>query len=981
MIFYVDLDYNLISDPTSTGTVYFSTSAPGFLSPDSTQYAPGLDSVSGFASTLSLGIDGRTTGPAPPRDVAIRIYHEVAGKNRVSAIDPATRNLIGQAASLKGVGVGGDGTIYSQGSPYTVASGKVIRHKRFGRAYDEITIRPHADAHRITVPSGRLVGYPNGLRFDGNSAEAEITGYTAVPTEFTLGAAVMLPRVWSVGSSDTMTIAGTRSARLYMTKTTNEYGRQLHFAYEKSGPTTVVIDGPTFDADESVKFLTCRVDTAYTGGIGTGVSVEFGVGQDFETANNGSDTFSATAEAWKLGRFRTSTTDTADTIIGAWFLFDDQLSDTQLISYISQRLTGDEEGLVWYFPGVAVGGDLLDYATTNKEAPLDAAITNATAAPLLLGASELSGAVMPEVIGYQPNAPLTAIDPPRKIYRAGESLGSIGFRALGTALSPEISVYDRGVPYGLDAIYDSILDFSDNPPSASGLVTVSPWMGGLVRIHTEVDGVENTADVTGASSWPTSLTLGSGGRISFGTSLNSVFGGSQWAFELWWAWDDEDSSGNNYVFNSAYMEIRSTFYPNEGGRDVSIQVRINTTAGENSLVLSVDSIRRNATVAMRIEAYNVDGSNCAARLLINGRVVDTASEVSQLAASGLDDAELGPDGGLGRFNLTHTLPMRLWSTVGSSDADAESKQRLYLYENPSPSATGLEGLWYRYTTSVSVLADETANGRDGTLISDGFWCPGIPATDRLSAAKYLLGKSSTSVAFGETAYDHDISTISYHIAGGATTQDPDQPVGISAAQAAASVLSGGGLYLLLNPDNTAIIGQAQDPATATPVASVQVRFVDSLGFADYEALPSVIEALYAPNPTVQTSVLAGADTDRRSFAERPYRSLDEPVGDNRTLYGDDPAPDGRRWLIDTKFADRDPARAEAVRVAAQWDSPRPVRPFHVIGSDPSATDAGFTSYQPGDVLTIRHERLPGGSVNILITDKVPGSTSDRFTGR
>jgi hypothetical protein len=900
--------------------------------------------------------------------VTVSILHEVAGDNRVSAIDPETVNLLGQSAYLRGVGVGGDGTVYTLASPFTIANGKVLSHKRVGKSHDEITIRPHSAAFRATVPSGRLVGYNNALRFATTSDQAEITGYTSTPATFTLGSRVIMPRVW--GSATSWTIAGNQSCRLYIKQTTGT-GRQLHLDYEKAGPTIVTIDGPTFNAAEDVPAITARVDTAYASG--TGVSVTFGIDGAFATATSTSGAFLDSSTAWKLGRWKTSTVDTADTIIGAWYLFDSALTDTETISFNSQRLTGDEDGLIWFFPGVSVGGLLLDYAAANASAPLDATITSAVAAPLLLGTPELAGVTMPAVIGYVQNAPATSIDPPRKIYRmAGEDV----------CYMP--TVVDRQVPYEIEFSYDSLLDFADFPPTISGKVTVCPYGGGLFRVHKEVDGVENSADVLGHSVQDWAIAYGRERGVAYSTrpGFHPTAGGD-FSFEISFLYGGDwlgfvfQSGDGLFTASDGFVHITSSVGSAASEGYGWFDVRIVTTGAD--LLIPMGILWKNSTYHVKVDAWE-DGADVKGRVLVNGKVVASGTKSSvSLATTASNPTFSGTVSGVSFYRLIVGRAM-MWNFVEATDALAEAAQREYMYTNPSPSETGLVALWYRHSGDVATLVDETSNGYDFTVSGDAIYLPGIAATDRLSAATYLLlNKSGTAVTYDETAYDYEPSAISYHIAGGATTQDPNQPSGISVASAAAAVLSGGGLYLLTDPDGSATIGQAQDPATATPTASVRVEFVNELDTAGYEFQPSLVEALYAPNPTVQSSVLAGADTDRRSFAERPYRSVEKPVGDNRARYADDAAPLGRRTILDTKFVNRSPAATEAARVAAQFDSPRPMRSFAIIGSD--GADQGYTSYQPGNVLTIQNERLPGGSVNVLILSTSKNRTMDLFTVR
>ena len=985
LIFLLDVDSVPLVSPFTTTTHHFSTESFGTGSgdaPPDIQFTPALgDNRFGTVATglSTSGVDNisvdttlggelqrvqsspnlRTTGPSRPKDVTIKIAHAVAGQPRVDGIDPETNNLMGQAAFLRGVGTGGDGTVYTFDDPFTVAKGTVVAHTRHGNEFDEITVRPSSSIHRVTLPGQVLAGYPSGLRFNGSTDYAEITGFTDVPKAFTLMCGALVPRAWDVGSG-TQTFASQRSVSFYFSQATG-LGRQLHLSYAHSGG-TATLDGPEFDADERVHFFTVVVDTEHASS--TGVEATFYIDQGpGTTVENTTDAFVYTSEAWRLGRFRTTTTQTADTILGAWALFDTELPARTVRSYTTQRLTGVEDHLTWWFPGDAVSSTLLDYASANAAAPLDAAITGATEAPLFLGTPDLAGTLLPAVYGSQKNVPLTAIDPARKIYRvAGDDVAAV------------TAVVDRQVPYEIEAEYDSPLDFADNPPTSSGNCTVCPYMGGLVRMHTEVDGVENSADVLGHSFWGNALVLGNDltdAHVSWGmTDLDPVYISGEWAVETWVALRKKDADTTADVL--AICDFwRMTATPIQGdGEQIRYTVTV-TKSDFSTLSLSYDSCV-NTTIPFRIEAKNDGSGGSLARLLVAGKVVDTASDGSTellTAASAFFTPELGRSTSGDGPDLASYLPVRLWSAAGSSDADAESKHQEYLFENPSPSASDLEGLWYRYSSSPTTLDDETANGYDGTISSTALWCPGH-ATDRLSVVNTILSHPSltTTTTFDSSAFSFNPSSIAVHVR-------DRRPIG----DVAADILSGGNLYMLHGPDETVTIGYVRDPATATPDAT---HWCELVKVEDIDLLfqPSSTVAYYGNNPLVQTSVLAGAEANRRAFAEKPDRVVEVEVGDNRTIYGDEEPPLGRALPINTMFVDRLPAQSVAKVIADMWDTVRPQRTVYLIGSD-GDRDNGFTSVRPGQILTLRHERFSGGSITVLVLRVVKNSTYDQFVVR
>lgn len=926
MTYLLDLDSVDPADSTDVITSYFAT-GEGFVTgpadtPASQVYQPGL--LSKPELVVELADDGMASGAASAREVTVDLARHLFGVDRLAALDG--REILNRHARLVAVGTGGDGTVYSYASPAVVADGVVSSTSRSSHTLT-LSIRPSSRAHRVELGRTKLLGYPNGLRFDGNSAEAAVPDST-IPAAFTLQALVLVPRIWSVGASDRMTVAAARSAHLYFERDpTDTWRRRLGFEYTTTAAAIVTVNGPTFDAREQTAWLSVRVDTAAGGG---GVDVRFGVDQAFADGASAS-AFVESVENWKLGRYRTSSTDSADTIIGAWALFDEWLSDRVLVNRQNGRLVGDEPELVWYFPGEATGVTLFDYATVNAASPLNATITTATAAPLFEGKADMVGTVLPDYIGHVRNAPLIPIDPARLIYRIGRDIGS-GYQVL-----------DRSVPYTLTT-YSSPLDLWDATAPAAGNAYFTPHLGGIVRLN-EIDGSDSTANVTGASLWDSAMWVPLDYTITevssfFISGTVGTFNGGQWAIEMWLI-----NLGSSPTLGvGSYARMNEVFEITEvENNDGSFTLRAKVSYGVGEIVLDYSRAWEvGSAVAIRLEAVD-DGADVTARLLINGRVDQSDVAVGQSLPTGLSARNLlfgnSPHGA---FSI---LPIRIWSAAGTSDANAETLHRTYLYSNPSPSATNLAGMWLEHHGDPTILIDDTSSGNNGNVSSVVRWAPGMPATDRISAVHQILERAGITPTERESAYDFDPSAV------GRVYDSP-----ISVARAAAELLRGGGLYLVLKPDGTAIIGMVVDPALATPAGTILVEDADP-AVADGPP-PSDVRATWGENPHVQEEGLAGADAALRSYAAREVREVTEEISDNRDVYDDEPPPQGRSLLVDTAFADQRPAVTEAQRIGLVWKSPRPVRALKLIHADASSGSGGFNAVELGEIYTIRW-REPG----------------------
>lgn len=930
LAYLLDLDHNDPADPSDVDTLYIcdASRTEGFgtvkgETPDAQQFLTLLKNrPSRIVETASGGL---SSGPTSARTITARLARYVSGgPDRLAALEG--RNIFGQRAFLRAVGTGGDGTAYPLTSPAVIADGTVVGSQKSSRYWD-VTIQPNRRIHQSFLPSRRLLGYPHGLRFNGNTAEADVP-YSTVPAAFTLVALLLTPMDWTVGATDHQTIFGQDSINAYY-EASSTYKRRVMLNVRNAADTGWhTLQGSEWEPDDEAHFMSWRFNT-------TTRAARVSLDTAFEDLTAPAD-FGALTANWKLGRLKNSMINAADTIIAGWAMFSEWLTDAQLINIMSGRMTGSEDDLVFWFPGESLAGTLFDYAEVNAASPLDATITDAVAAPMMTGTAELAGSLPPQPVGLVRNVPATPIDPSRKISSAGGNVGSI------------FSVYDRAVPYNIEATYSSPLDFADNPPTADGNVTACPRMGGLVRIHTERDGVENTIDCGGLGLYDFSLNLGTdfgNSKVDFGTQLDSVYNSGAWGQEIFF-YVGNDGPDAGVVWFSEQWRLTATFDSNDDSVSI-LKVLINLDGGGDLQMQVPVGVRRR--VAVKVQAWNDGSGGSASRMLVDGNVVATDSDNSNELDSITSSLAHQLMWSFEQMAHIGVLPMRLFSAVEATDALAEAEQRKYLFNNPPPTASDLEGLWVRSKGDPLVLVDETANGYDGTVDAGAVWGPRPGCVGPFGSAMSVL--DGVPVTVRDAAYVQvPLFSFGEHVSGERTLAD-----------IAASLLDGAGLFLVQFPDGSVEIGRQPDPSSDDPIGVLLVADADPAAVTNLP--PSAVRVRWGFNPAIQSSILAGADDDRRSFASKAWRSDDFEVEAsagilNRDLYSDDPLPDGRRLEFESGYYAKSAASVLAARRGEIWKGPRPVRKVRLLrrlAADGSGlgTNGAFCSVEVGGLYTIR----------------------------
>lgn len=956
-----------VNATTGADSQWFDASTGGYsgLSPRSVQYVPCIDgaSVSPFREQV---VDGRTVKePTPPADVSLTLLRYVNGIDRLSAL--IGRNILGRSATVGYVGTAADGTVYTPAAPFVIAQGQVIPPFKVAPDKWTITVRPQNALYQREVPSRALLGYRTGVLGNGDGAATTVivaTGYSTISAATTLVALVLVPRLWDIGASDTHAIWANKGLFFGAKRHTDGYSWRLFCRYSTTtGGTLEEIPGPVIEPDETLRLLSCR----FTAATKTAV---FGVDTTFSTAV-GSAAFVAlsAAEDWQMMRFRTDATSVSGTLMGAFMLFTSVLTDGEVAALAAARARGDEATLKLYYRETDGAGTYLDEAAANAASPIDATITAGTETSLFEGPLELAG-VKPPLILQGQHMPLVPVDHARLIYRASKH-----------PIENASRVMDGGNNFTITHRY-SVKDLVTNAPGA-GEVAMTPDMGGLFRFNSLTDGAELAADIQGSSGWPMSLALGTDhgfSEVDLGTSLGpDLVSTGGYALEIWFETGAELPSSSGVIWSSGFITVAMSYVFNKAPY---LFVRVEGTSGD--ITFDLDPIPVLTVVSLRIEAWN-NGSDMASRVLLNGVVVDAATaagtNLTNVVAVPPKKAILADNASIPVLGFPHVgaLPLRAWSLVSPTsrtNAVAEAETRKFLFRHPVNGVdaewSDLVGLWYRFTTDINQVDDETGNGYHGTVVNGGTfgrWRPGLCWSDPLHAPAYLLQEHGGY----DLATQLTIADLAYAYLEPAA-QDLWFPPETKMSKALAMAAGPG--FVFLRADGTAVLGLVVDATAGNSqgtVAGVLEVGEKTVAAGEGKGMPpSLVVAEYARIGATGQTALAATDSERRALMSAEVREDAIPIGANATIYGDLPFPDGVRLYSLARFRDAGPTRRELQRLASIWADPRPMYEVRLEG-------AGRT-LQVGDIWAVT-DPLGGATAYVLVMARVTGTESETLEVR
>lgn len=944
------------ADGSDPQTFYASSGGMTEVAPDGSQYIPCL-SVDTRAATVPSAVVDRRTVKAPtgkPQARTVSLLRQITGYT--DAASPLVGRLIeGRVATFSvSRGTTGDGVELTVAAPYILAKGPVTAFKGLVRNLFqvELTISPQNVLAERKAPTETMLGYQEGLLFDGVD-DVVVTPYTTMPTEVTLTAAVLLPRLWDVAGSDTQTIWASQSC-WYGFKQTSGYKITFFVQYTTdAGGTLQEIEGPEFEPDETIHQLTCRFDTAAAGG---GVDVRFGINAVW-TDGADATAFHSLSTAWQMGRYMADNTTVLSTLVSGLMLYSAWLTDAETASVINARATGDEANLEMFYPGDVVGADLFDYTINNATAPRDATITGATHEPFFEGPEEMANSKPPWIAQgrHMPIMPVSTNDNAYRVTR--HHIERI----------PADGILDGGAPYTVLPRYSVKGLLTGTAPGATE-VAYTPWMGGLMLFGSDPGGLQIAADVKGCSGWLYSLALGgdhSDAQAEFPAGLNTlVLAQTQYALELWFSAADSGPGNSDQIFDSQWVDVARSFTTN----DPVNTLRVSVSSTGLTKIFDFRSAP-NTTVALRVEAIN-EGADMRVRVLISGKLISSVlhSGVNVRTAAMSVLPTLSNTGA--SFAHAGVLPMRLWSTVGSSDADAEAKHQQYLFSNPDPGASGLIGLWYRPTTDLDQLDDEvsTNHGAITPTSTEGSWFPGLCWSDPLAAAAKVMRD------FGDVAEaDITISEAAWQNVEPAT-QDLWVPANTSRSLTQLVHEAIGPGYAQIGRDGTVTLGMIVDATSGNSSGTITADEFVFIGEEIADDLPpSRIEGKWGASGVQQTPE-GGSSAERRALMTEPFRRVSELVGSNATLYLDSPPPDGRFLEDRSRFRDRPPAVRSATALATMWEAAR--YRFEITLKGGYRTDA---SMAPGLIKTLRFS--DGSEVHVLLVGREAGPGPEKWTVR
>jgi len=894
--------------------------------PASTQYLPNLLISDLEVYRQAISLDGSTGGSTESdSEITVRLARYLGSDEVDRLTEYDGEELFGQTARLLAVGTLPDGTVTTLASPRILVSGTVSDWLR-GHDDMEIKITRKQSGVKNLMPTKRLLGYRDGLYFDGSTSYVD-TGLAWTPTSFTIMVRMMAIRNIPASPEFLVSNGGSSSDTV------------LHFYYSDNGyvaarlPSLDTIISPTFgdddygvfnwaviQFDESTETARCWLNGEYND-EGWGVPLSW----------------SATTN-WYIGADVAESFRFFDGAISCVAFFDSFLDEDTVLTYQRSRLTGEEDNLVLFYPGENLSTTLYDYAIAN-DPPLDGTIAGSgSSISTGEGDPEVAGNLLPVVIGRFKNALGIPVDPTVQLYRFAASCQEI------------TEVRDRGAPYTITATYDNFDTFSAASPTAGNAVVYVPMA--LVKVGgTLSDQAVITADGLGESLFSYGLQTDGAVYTTCGTGLAAV---PQGPFSV------EFDLCLTALPSSTHLPIMGDY--NAGSRGFMVSV-IDDSSHRSGIYVrtcnakpAVDSYYFDRAVNLFEPArfsvvVSESGSTVTVELYKNGVLFGTednsgegllrntsstialtfgAEYTGAAFTKFLDNASFGT--------------FRLWSKALS-----ESEVRQYMFENPDPATSGLAGMWVGSDYDTTTVPDEVSTN-DGAFVGTPTWVGGLSNGSPLAAAVSLLSRYASidvaDIEVAESAWDSSQRGADLLI-------DQEGTVESYVSLVLASI---GGWAVSPPSDYDIRLGATLNPDSLTSSKTILAHEVLSVERLRTVAPPQTWNVGYGPNWHVQTGVelVASVSGSDRSFYSKEIRLASSRAKKNDVRYppaGRESSPGGL-WT----------ARRGAALQAASLKSLYRLRPelqrvtlLHAL-----------TGIVPGDVASLTHDDLDSSGSNYLV---------------
>lgn len=672
-----------------------------------------------------------------------------------------------------------------------------------------------------------------------------------------------------------------------------------------------------------------------------------------------------------LGRQSSAAAKYYDGVIGQAARWSAALTEAEELEYAAAALAGDETSLVALWTGVRnlAGTKLVDtgpsYDPATATSPYDGTITGAIEATTFDGGTDIAGTAKRSLLGDVQNVRGVPVYSPLNIFQLSDAESHI-----------PIAVRDAGVNVSLDAFSQRIYPFFATAPAA----TKYTWFpfASAVRLADKQSFGSVAADMSGACVRGAAFTKADGiiqqppsrglyldqGLLAFGGSFSSLFY-SSYTLEMKINYRDIASvktvifnfgNGTGYSVNINY---------DTSGNLVVAYTLLGSGATEDVIPMPMDR-------PMTLSFVVTDSGSIDYVLYLDGVEVLSVSRAGSLSSSGTGtgSAKIGTAGTSFAPFMT-VEEVRFWSS-----ARTESQIRDDLYA-ATPSSTPTH--WYKppLTTSPTTWVDSGSGTAANATITDGDWGGGAGLDTTRQVVRYLL----LQAAVEESAIDLDEAweiapaEIGIVVEGARVdpaAEDSAARSGGSVRGAISDALSSLACALVYDRSVASpgrwVLRQIVDPDSVSAALTITEDQVKSIGVPRTTKPPQRISLAYAPVDLVQddSDLVSTASATLRQLVSKPFRYLERAIPGNVSKFPLQLKP----LRLPGRLRDRSAAKTEIARRVVLAGVRRRVWPIQLVGGP-------WEHVTPGQVVTVVHRRIPGGSAKFLVVQMTdPGVRGD-----
>lgn len=597
------------------------------------------------------------------------------------------------------------------------------------------------------------------------------------------------------------------------------------------------------------------------------------VSADTETT---AGTLNTSATAWRFGAQHDLTGSDTVAIVQEWRLWSTYRTDDEVAEGAAGPITGQETGLLFYYSGTILAGDLLESAGANTDAPLDATMSGDYIQTTALEGE--AGSAIPRGYGFIEHAPAALVDATNLIYRVDQH-----------SIQQVSAIYEAGVAKTVGNIQNTFKALL-TATVAAGAFDICPQLG-VVRLQAKSTAGEISADFYGeAQALPVGRSLyfdGSISAASFGTGANDLFKAD---FTIMFLVNVTDGSVDHQLLASNaefdqltdrgfFLEYRNTNRGPmvEAGVSTDPSVALGLLQSIPSPLFSQDPgafpVHENQTHAVALVGKDLGNSSAAALLYVDGNLADTKTDADAPGTPTASSTALR----VGTAGATGTLASDLNGCVGDlaiyNRALTQDEIRAWMWADK----TGTSGLAHYYPAfpdavagdfyPTTTLVDEVG-AVDGTLTAVDHYGALTPTSPAAQAEVILRRDGQLDAPAMDLSRTYEWPTHGSHVYLGRTeetpggpSRPPQAPVSLALDQALASV-NGWRRGGIAPSPLTGTIGITAGTAAATVTAGDVIEEVatPALLAVNGEAIP-ILSTDSATALTLAYDHTAGASAD------------------------------------------------------------------------------------------------------------------------